>query len=67
MLPYSAAQSCAALTLNMGASVEWTGAGMASHTQLIAGVNFDVEVDRTRTKKPVQSARNSFTVRPQWA
>jgi hypothetical protein len=65
MLPYSAAQSCAGLTLNMDASVEWTGA--ASHTQLISGVNFNVEVGRTRTKKPVQSARNSFTVRPQWA
>src|SRR5579864_7765102 len=25
MLPYSAAQSCAGLTLNMGASVEWAG------------------------------------------
>lgn len=67
MLPYSAAQSCAALTLNMGASVEWAGTGIASHTHLISGVNFDVEVGRTRTKKPVQSARNRFTVRPQWA
>jgi recombination protein RecA len=67
MLPYSAAQSCAALTLNMGASVEWSGTGAASHTQLISGVNFNVEVGRTRTKKPVQSARNNFTVRPQWA
>ncbi|HEY1939962.1 MAG TPA: hypothetical protein VGJ33_18690 [Candidatus Angelobacter sp.] len=67
MLPYSAAQSCAALTLNMGASVEWSGAGAASHTQLISGVDFNVEVGRTRTKKPVQSARNHFTVRPQWA
>jgi recombination protein RecA len=67
MLPYSAAQSCAALTLNMGASVEWSGTGATSHTQLISGVNFNVEVGRTRTKKPVQSARNNFTVRPQWA
>jgi hypothetical protein len=67
LLPYSAAQSCAALTLNMGAAVEWTGTGAASHTQLISNVNFNVEVGRTRTKKPVQSARNNFTVRPQWA
>ena len=66
LLPCSAAHSCAALTLNMGASVEWTGIGAASHTQLISGVNFNVEVGRTRTKKPVQSARNNFTVRPQW-
>ncbi|HZU33025.1 MAG TPA: hypothetical protein VFB79_18055 [Candidatus Angelobacter sp.] len=67
LLPYSAAQSCAALTLNMSASVEWTGTGRASHTQLISSLNFNIEVGRTRTKKPVQSARNSFTVRPQWA
>jgi recombination protein RecA len=67
VLPYSAAQSCAALTLNMGASVEWAGTGEASHTQLVSGVNFNIEVGRTRTKKPVQSARNNFTVRPQWA
>jgi len=67
LLPYSAAQSCAALTLNLGASVQWTGTGAASHTQLIASVQFNLEVGRTRTKKPVQSARNNFTVRPQWA
>ncbi|HEY5030044.1 MAG TPA: hypothetical protein VIK39_16675 [Candidatus Angelobacter sp.] len=67
LLPYSAAQSCAALTLNMGASVEWTGTGAASHTQLISGVDFNIEIGRTRTKRPVQSARNNFTVRPQWA
>jgi recombination protein RecA len=67
MLPYSAAQSCAALTLSMGASVEWTGTGAVSHTQLISVVNFNIEVGRTRTKKPAQSARNNFTVRPQWA
>jgi hypothetical protein len=67
LLPYPAAQSCAALTVNMGASVEWAGIGAASHTQLVANVQFNVEVGRTRTKKPVQSARNNFTVRPQWA
>ena len=39
ILPYSAAQSCAALTLNMSASVEWTGTGTDTHTQLISGVN----------------------------
>jgi recombination protein RecA len=67
MLPYSAAQSCAALTLNMGASIEWTGTGTASHTQLILRVDFNIEISRTRTKKPVQSARNNFTAKPQWA
>lgn len=67
LLPHSAAQSCAALTLNMSAAVEWTGRGTASHTQLISGVHFNIEVGRTRAKKPVQSARNNFTARPQWA
>ena len=67
LLPYSAAQSCAALTMNMGASVEWNGTGAASHTQLISNVQFNLEVGRIRTKKPVQSAGSNFTVRPQWA
>jgi hypothetical protein len=67
LLSYSAAQSCAGLTLNMGASVEWSSTGAMSHTRLVSNVTFNVEVSRTRTKKPVQSARNNFTVRPQWA
>jgi recombination protein RecA len=67
MLTHSAAQSCAALTLNMGASPQWSGIGTASHTQMILSVQFELEVGRTRTKKPVESARTNFTVRPQWA
>lgn len=67
LLPYSAAQSCAALTLNLGASAQWSGTDAISHTRLISNVEFNVEVGRTRTKKPVQSARKNFTVRPQWA
>jgi recombination protein RecA len=67
MLTHSAAQSCAALTLTMGASAQWSGTGMVPHTQLISSVQFNIEVVRTRTKKPVQSAKTSFTVRPQWA
>ena len=38
-----------------------------SHTRLISRVEFNVEVGRTRTKKPIQSASIHFTVRPQWA
>jgi recombination protein RecA len=67
LLPYSAAQSCAALTLNLGASAQWSGTDAVSHTRLISNVEFNVEIGRTRTKKHVQSARNNFTVRPQWA
>jgi hypothetical protein len=67
LLPYSAAQSCAALTLNLTASAQWSGTDAVSHTRLISNVEFNVEVGRTRTKRPVQSASNNFTVRPQWA
>ena len=67
MLAHSAAQSCAALTLNMGASAQWSGTETLSHTQLIANVRFDLAIRRTLTKKPVQSATTSFTARPQWA
>src|SRR6478672_8209912 len=56
LLPYSAAQSCAALTLNLTASDQWSGTETVSHTQLISRVEFKVEVGRTRTKKHVQSA-----------
>ncbi|MFL6387813.1 MAG: hypothetical protein ACJ71U_10015 [Terriglobales bacterium] len=67
LLPYSAAQSCAALTLNLAASAQWSGTETVSHTRLISRVEFNVEVGRTRTKKPVQSASIYFTVRPQWS
>ena len=67
LLPYSAAQSCAALTLNLGASAQWSGTDVVSHTRLISTVEFNVEIGRTRTKKPIQSASIHFTVRPQWA
>ncbi len=67
LLTHSAAQSCAALTLNMGASSQWSGSDSVSHTQLISSAQFDLEIGRTRTKKPVQNATTSFTARPQWA
>jgi recombination protein RecA len=67
LLPYPAAQSCAALTLNLAASAQWSGTVAVSHSRLISKVEFNVEVGRTRAKKQVRSARNNFTVRPQWA
>lgn len=66
LLTHAAAQSCAGLTLKMNGSARWSGGG-GSHTRLLSGVQFDIEVGRTRSKKPVQSARGNFTVRPQWA
>lgn len=67
LLTHSAAQSCAALTLNMDASSQWSGTKKISHTRLISSVQFDLAIGRTRTKKPVQNATISFTARPQWA
>lgn len=64
LLTYSAAQSCAGLTLNMSASAEWSGSKGVSHTRLISNVKFDLEVGRTR--KPVQGVRAHLSVRPQW-
>jgi recombination protein RecA len=67
LLTHSAAQSCAALTLKMDAFAQWSGAEMVSHACLISNVQFNLEIGRTRTKKPVQNATTHFTVRPQWA
>jgi hypothetical protein len=67
LLTHSAAQSCAALTLNMDASSQWSGSEDISHTRLISSVQFDLGIGRTRTKKPVQNTTTSFTARPQWA
>src|SRR6478609_3016182 len=67
MLTHSAAQSCAALTVNMDATAQWSGAKTVSHTRLISSVQFDLEIGRTRSKKPVQSVGTSFSVTTQWA
>lgn len=67
LLTHSAAQSCAALTLHMDASAQWSGTETVSHTRLISNVQFDLEIGRTRSKKPVQGVRSGFTVRPRWA
>jgi hypothetical protein len=62
LLPYPAAQNCAALTLNMTASARWSGTGTLPHNRLLAKVEFKVEVARTRARKPVQGTRNNSTV-----
>jgi recombination protein RecA len=65
LLPYPAAQNCAALTLNVSASAQWSGTGTLPHNQLLSKVEFNVEVVRTRTRKPVQGMRNNSTVTSQ--
>jgi recombination protein RecA len=65
---HHAAQSCAALTLHVGqATPQWSGLLATSHGQILSDVRFNLEIGRTRTKKPVQSARTNFSARPQWA
>jgi recombination protein RecA len=68
LLTHSAAQSCAALTLHVGHAIpQWSGQPTTSHGQIFSDVQFNLEIGRTRTKKPAQSARTNFTVRSQWA
>lgn len=67
LLTHSAAQSCAASTLQLGqVSPQCSGAVGLSHAQILANVQFNVEISKTRTKKPVQGARTKFTARAQW-
>lgn len=67
LLTHSAAQSCAALTLYIGeAAPEWSGQTTTPHGHILSDVRFNLETGRTRTKKPVQSARTNFSARPQW-
>jgi recombination protein RecA len=68
LLTHSAAQSCAALTLHFDiATGEWSGRENVSHSRLVARTEFNLEVGRTRNKKPVQGARSYFNAKPQWA
>jgi hypothetical protein len=68
LLTHSAAQSCSALTLHVGHALpQWSGRPATSHGQILSDVRFNLEIGRTRTKKPVQSARANFTARAQWA
>lgn len=68
LLTHSAAQSCAALTMHFDTAIaEWSGAETLSHSRLVSRVKFNLEVGRTRTKKPVRGERSYFTARPQWA
>ena len=68
MLPYSAAQSCAALTLHLGESQShWQGSAKVTHSRQISQIEFAFEIGRTRTKKPVQNVTSNFSARSRWA
>jgi hypothetical protein len=74
-----AAQSCAGLTLRLERAVAdfhpsarkpraETGADMVSHAQFLSQLRCEVEIGRTRARKPVQSAmRPAFAATPAWA
>lgn len=68
LLSHPAAQNCAALTLYLsGAGACWQGSVKASHAQLLSGVECQVEIGRTRLRKPVQSAPARFSAISMWA
>jgi recombination protein RecA len=74
LMPCPAAQSCAGLTLRLEcaepgwSSAEKMGAGKISHAQFLAQLRCEVEIGRSRSRKPMQSAaRPRFTATPVWA
>ncbi len=69
LLPCPAAQSCAGLTLRLEcAEPGWSGGEKVSHAQLLTQLRCQVEIGRSRTRKPVQSVgRPRFAARPKWA
>jgi hypothetical protein len=60
LMAYPAAQSCAGLTLHLAAAKpRWSG-GNVSHAQVLAQLRCEVEIGRSRLRKPVQSVRPRF-------
>lgn len=68
LLPCPAAQSCAGLTLRLEcAEPGWSSEGKISHAQLLAQLQCEVEIGRSRLRKPVQSVlRPRFSAAPRW-
>jgi hypothetical protein len=68
LMAYPAAQSCAALTLHIGQSrPRWSSTEALSHGKILSDVKFDLEIGRSRNRKPVQNANANFTAKPRWA
>jgi len=74
LLSCPAAQSCAGLTLRLsGAEPDWSSTEEVngrkpSHAQFLSRLRCEVEIGRSRIRKPVQSAAGSkFAARPKWA
>src|SRR5215469_9817008 len=57
LMTYPAAQSCAGLTLHLsGAEPCWESTGKISHARFLSQLRCQVEVGRSRLRKPVRSA-----------
>jgi hypothetical protein len=69
LLPCPAAQNCAGLTLYLeGAHPAWADAAEVSHARFLSQLNCEVEIGRSRVRKPVQSVgRPKFAATPMWA
>jgi hypothetical protein len=69
LMTYPAAQSCAGLTLHLAcAEPGWRGNRKTSHAQFLSQLRCEVEIGRSRLRKPVQSAlRPKFAAIPRWA
>jgi len=68
LVPFPAAQSCAALTFEFrGNEIRWRGSDIAANARVLSGVEFGAEVTRTRMRKPVQGVRPAFIARAKWA
>lgn len=68
---FPAAQSCAGLTLHLScAAPRWSSLKnleKISHAEFLAEMRCEVEIGRSRLRKPMQSANTRFTATPQWA
>jgi recA bacterial DNA recombination protein len=68
LLSHPAAQSCAALTLHLSSKeASWQGTERVSHARFLSGIEFGIEIGRSRMRKPVQSAPGNFTANSIWA
>ncbi len=68
LMTYPAAQSCGGLTLHLaGAEPGWASTGKLAHARFLSKLQCQVEVGRSRLRKPVQSAaRPRFAAAPVW-
>jgi RecA DNA recombination protein len=67
---YPVAQSCAGLKLLMKPAIpHWNAPGHIAHPRRLslAEMEFEIEVEQTRLRKPVQPATPKFTAAPVWA